>query len=396
MLLGKASSFAHLPFLSSPSLLCIGTRVFSPPDLCPLSHIHTWSMSSAGSSRRVTRSAARAAAQPSSLGTEPLVSSASKSLRKRGANGEVKTRKNAKPSNFVDSLDMTESKKKRPASKPHSAPKGKSKIPEPYMSDEIVETSCNVPWGACADELLKVATWNVNGCRSVVRSGELLAYVDREQPDLLLLQETKLTAESEAQIPAINGYEVHWNHCTAKKGYSGVATLVASARLRRKGVSVESVCAGMGEEIGDSEGRVLTTILSNGLAVVNAYVPNVGSKLVRMEYRVKTFEPRMRKYLNELREKHQRVVYAGDLNVAHAEIDIHNSKGNQKNAGHTLKERQEFTNLLADGWVDVFRQIYPKKRAYTYFSLRFGDRMQKENKGSSFRVRCVAVMCTDS
>lgn len=355
-------------------------------------------MSGTSQPRRTTRSAARAAAssaQQSSTQSDVgdstqkrrLSDDAKTSNTKRATRRKKVTRKVDRESEVGDTVtaskDDTNSLEQEAA--PKKAPrvkKSKAKAAAVVDPDEIIETSCDVAWGPCSNELLKLSTWNINGCRAVLKSGMLLAYLEREQPDLLLLQETRLTSDTVKEVPEIDGYDMHWNHCTAKKGYSGVAVFVAKEMLERKGLSVQSVTPGMGDEETDSEGRILTTVLSNDIAIVNAYVPNAGNKLVRLSFRTETFEPKMRQFLDGLRKKHKRVVYSGDLNVAHNEIDIHNSKGNQKSSGHTPQERSEFGELLNSGWVDVLRHMYPKKRAYTYFSLRFGDRMQRENKGT--------------
>lgn len=215
----------------------------------------------------------------------------------------------------------------------------------------------------------------------MIKNGSLLDYIPKEAPDILCLQETKMTEKAVEDFPEIDGYDVHWNH-SEKKGYSGVAFFIREDLGRRKKVVIDRVEPGMGLPEADREGRVLTCYLSNGLALVNAYVPNSGGQLARLGFRTSTFEPAMRKFLDGLTEKH-RVVYCGDLNVAHMEIDIHNSKGNQKSAGHTPEERQEFSNLLESGkrWIDSFRKLNPGVPGYTYFSRRFGPRLKSEGKG---------------
>lgn len=238
------------------------------------------------------------------------------------------------------------------------------------------------PWGELKDPTkLKIVTWNVASCRSVIKNGSLLPYISKEAPDVLCLQETKMTEKALEEFPEVDGYDVHWNHAQ-KKGYSGVAILIRENLKERKKAVVDRVELGMGLPEADHEGRVLTCYFGNGLALVNAYVPNSGGKLARLGFRTNTFEPAMREFLNGLAEEH-RVVYCGDLNVAHMEIDIHNSKGNQKSAGHTPEERQEFSNLLSSGtgWIDSFRELNPGVPGYTYYSRRFGPRLKKEGKG---------------
>ncbi|CDF37159.1 unnamed protein product [Chondrus crispus] len=238
------------------------------------------------------------------------------------------------------------------------------------------------PWGALDDpHKLKVITWNVASCRSMIKNGSLLRYIQQEAPDILCLQETKMTDKAVKEFPEVAAYDVHWNH-SEKKGYSGVAILVRRDLDERKKVRVKRVEAGIGLAEADKEGRVLVCYLSSGAAIVNAYVPNSGQKLARLEFRTKEFEAGLRKFLDDLAKEH-RVVYCGDLNVAHNEIDIHNSKANRKNAGHTPEEREEFSKLLSsgEGWVDSFRELYPSVPGYTYFSRRFGAKLKNEGKG---------------
>lgn len=253
---------------------------------------------------------------------------------------------------------------------------------EPENSN-IEETGLQRPWGASAKtDLLKVVTWNVASLRSAVKTNAFHPYIAKECPDILCLQETKMTPEAVEDFPGVDGYEVHWNH-SEKKGYSGVAILVRKdIPVRKPGLQVKEVKKGMGLAEADYEGRVLTCYFTNGLALVNAYVPNSGGKLARLGFRTETFEPAMRVFLNELMEDN-RVLYCGDLNVAHAPIDIHNSKGNQKSAGHTPQERREFSVYLesGEGWKDTFRELYPSAHGYTYFSRRFGPRLKNEGKG---------------
>lgn len=412
-------SFSHsapLYLLSRPR-----TTIYS----CPVSQ----SSSIMSQPRRITRSAARAAAssslpppiedQPVSKKRRTAASSTKKSSRTNkavvestidaAAKPKKKATKKAKSDDEDISVENDLSAKAQPkkssrkkkvaaetvpaagdelegntttapeATKAKTVRKKKAKIPvaEPHP-DEYIETTCDKPWGSCDSTLLKVVTWNITSARTMYKNGQLLSYIEREQPDLLLVQETKLTEVAAKELTEIAGYDVHWNHSTAKKGYSGVGIFISRQLLADKNVSVDSVTPGMGEDEADGEGRVLTAVLSNNLTVVNAYVPNAGGKLKRLEYRTETWEPAMRKFLGDLDGP---VIYSGDLNCAHNEIDIHNSKGNQKSSGHTPEERKEFSNMLADGWSDVLREKYPHKRTYTYYSKRFGDRMQRENKG---------------
>lgn len=228
--------------------------------------------------------------------------------------------------------------------------------------------------------ILRIVTWNVASLRSIVKAGALQSYLKDEKPHILCLQETKMTPVALTEIPQFDQYQVHWNH-SERKGYSGVAVFVNNS-INSLGVSIDHVKTGMGDEVADSEGRVLTLHLSNRLAVVNAYIPNSGGKLARLGYRTETFELKMREFLNA-KATDWDVVYCGDLNVAHEEIDIHESKRNAKSAGHTPEERAEFGKLLSsgNGWVDCWRHLYKNFPGYTFYSRRFGPRLKNSGKG---------------
>lgn len=228
--------------------------------------------------------------------------------------------------------------------------------------------------------ILRIVTWNVSSFRSVFKSGGFHSYLGRENPHILCLQETKMTEAAMKDVPDIEGYTVYWYH-SKRKGYSGVAVFVNN-NVTSLNLKVQRVKEGFGDDVSDAEGRVLSLFLNNGMAIINAYVPNSGGELARLGYRTGTFEPRMRTFLNET-AKNWNVVYCGDLNVAHEEIDIHDSKGNQKSAGHTPEERQEFATLLSSGkgWVDCWRHIYKLYPGYTYYSRRFGTRLKTSGKG---------------
>lgn len=225
--------------------------------------------------------------------------------------------------------------------------------------------------------LMRLVSWNVTSLRSLVRSGALNAYVSRERPHILCIQESKMTVAAEKDFGGVPGYSVHWNH-SERKGYSGVAAFV------RDDIApiIVRVERGMGDAIADAEGRVLTLFLTKSMCIVNAYVPNSGGKLARLEYRTTIFEATMRRFLEDLAKEYY-VIYCGDLNVAYEEIDIHNSKGNVKSAGHTPQEREQFGVLLQHGptWVDCYRKLYPSYHGYTYYSRRFGTRLREQGKG---------------
>ena len=209
---------------------------------------------------------------------------------------------------------------------------------------------------------LKFISWNVNGLRAVVGKNFLEAFSSLDA-DFFSLQETKLQeGQIDLQIP---GYYSYWNYAE-KKGYSGTAIFT---RHKRLGVSY-----GLGSEEHDKEGRVITLEYEK-FYLVNAYVPNSQDELKRLDYRMK-WEDDIRSYLMDLSRK-KSVVYCGDLNVAHKEIDLKNPKTNRMNPGFTDEEREKMTALLSSGFTDTFRYLYPdKENIYSWWSYRFRARVK--------------------
>lgn len=191
---------------------------------------------------------------------------------------------------------------------------------------------------------MKLISWNVNGLRACVKKG-FLEYFKQADADLFCVQETKL---QEGQISLdLDGYEQYWNYAE-KKGYSGTAVFTKRTPL--------SVTRGIGIEEHDHEGRVITLEFERFYFIV-VYVPNSQNELARLDYRMK-WEDDFLSYVQEL-EKTKPVIYAGDLNVAHQEIDLKNPKTNHHNAGFTDEEREKMTNALQSGRIDTYRYFLP-------------------------------------
>ncbi|MCD8147311.1 MAG: exodeoxyribonuclease III [Clostridiales bacterium] len=212
---------------------------------------------------------------------------------------------------------------------------------------------------------MKFISWNVNGLRAVLKKGfaETFQVLDA---DIFCLQETKLQAgQVELELP---GYHQYWNYAQ-RKGYSGTAVFSRREPL--------SVTYGMGVPAHDDEGRLITLEFDE-FYFVCCYTPNAQNELKRIDYRM-DWEDSLRAYLVALDVK-KPVVYCGDLNVAHNEIDLKNPKTNQGNAGFSDQERGKLTELLAAGFTDTFRALYPDKTgAYSWWSYRFNAR--KNNAG---------------
>lgn len=191
---------------------------------------------------------------------------------------------------------------------------------------------------------MKLISWNVNGLRAAVTKGFMESFNELDA-DIFCLQETKLQPDQiSLELP---GYEQYWNSAV-KKGYSGTAVFTRIKPL--------SVTNGIGIEEHDQEGRVITAEYDN-FYLVCCYTPNSQRELARLEYRM-TWEDAFRNYLLEL-DKKKPVILCGDLNVAHQEIDLKNPKTNRKNAGFSDEERAKMTELLAAGFTDTFRHLYP-------------------------------------
>ena len=207
---------------------------------------------------------------------------------------------------------------------------------------------------------MKLISWNVNGLRAVMGKGFQDTF-NALDADIFCLQETKLQAGQIAlELP---GYHLYWNYAE-KKGYSGTAVFTRQEPL--------SVKYGMGIDEFDHEGRVITLEFSD-FFFITVYTPNSQDGLARLPYRMQ-WEDAFLTYLKEL-EKEKPVVFCGDLNVAHTEIDIKNPKSNIHNAGFTQEERDKMTALLGSGFVDTFRHFHPDVTgAYSWWSYRFHAR----------------------
>lgn len=215
---------------------------------------------------------------------------------------------------------------------------------------------------------MKLISWNVNGLRACMNKG-FKDFMDNIDADIFCVQETKMQREQAAFV--FDGYEEYWNSAE-KKGYSGTAVFSKTKPL--------SVSYGLGIEEHDKEGRVITAEFQD-FYLVNVYTPNAQRGLERLDYRM-VWEDVFRSYVKKLDEK-KPVIICGDLNVAHNEIDLKNFKTNVGNAGFTYEERGKMTELLASGFVDSFRYLYPDKTgAYSWWSYMFKAR----EKNAGWRI----------
>jgi exodeoxyribonuclease-3 len=207
---------------------------------------------------------------------------------------------------------------------------------------------------------VKMISWNVNGLRAVLRKN-FLEYLADEAPDILCLQETKASPNDVEQLWPTT-YSTYWN-TAEKKGYSGTAIFTRTRPL--------NVSTGIKISEHDNEGRVLTAEYP-GFFLVNVYVPNSRRDLTRLPYRQK-WDRAFLRFLKKL-EARKPVIFCGDLNVAHTEIDLANPKANVRNHGFTAEERAGFTALVKAGFVDTFREFEKRGGHYSWWSPMGGAR----------------------
>lgn len=210
---------------------------------------------------------------------------------------------------------------------------------------------------------MKFISFNVNGIRAILKKSFEEDFKNFDA-DIFAIQETKYTEDLHLDFPFMPvGYKVYWTNSKEKKGYSGVAVFSKKEPL--------SIHYGLKDGKYDEEGRAITLEFNDFYFIV-CYVPNSGEELIRLPYRM-AFEEDLKKYLLELDSK-KPVIYCGDLNVAHEEIDIKNPKTNTMSAGFTKEERNKMTELLSSGFIDTFRRMHGDEVKYSWWSYRFNSR----------------------
>ena len=226
---------------------------------------------------------------------------------------------------------------------------------------------------------MKLISWNVNGIRACVQKG-FLDFFKEVDADIFCIQESKMQ-EGQLELE-LEGYHQYWNYAE-KKGYSGTAIFTKQEPI--------SVQYGIGIEEHDHEGRVITLEFED-FYMVTVYTPNSQDGLKRLDYRMQ-WETDFLAYLKKLEEK-KGVIFCGDLNVAHQEIDLKNPKTNRKNAGFTDEERAKFGEVLQAGFIDTFRYFYPDMEGiYSWWSYRFSAR--EKNAGWRIDYFCVSECLKD-
>ena len=214
---------------------------------------------------------------------------------------------------------------------------------------------------------MKLISWNVNGFRAVLEKG-FADFFTAADADILCLQETKMQpGQAVFDTP---GYHQYW-YSAEKKGYSGTAVFTKKEPI--------SVSYGIGIPEHDTEGRTITLEFED-FYLLCVYTPNAQRELARLDYRM-TWEDALRGYILSLDAK-KPVIYCGDLNVAHQEIDLKNPKSNHHSAGFSDEERGKFTELLASGFTDTFRSLYPDRVEYSWWSYM----MKAREKNVGWRI----------
>ena len=215
---------------------------------------------------------------------------------------------------------------------------------------------------------MKIISWNVNGLRAVMSKGNLIPFINKEKPDIIAFHETKM---QEDQLNFnFDGYFRYMNSAE-RKGYSGTMVLTKIEPL--------SVTYDIKGKDHPKEGRVITLEFKD-FYFVCAYVPNSKDGLLRIDYRMH-WEDDLRKHLMKL-DKVKPVIYTGDLNVAHNEIDLKNPDTNHESAGFSDQEREKFTKLLSSGFKDTFRELYPNTIKYSWWSYR----MKARERNAGWRI----------
>ena len=220
----------------------------------------------------------------------------------------------------------------------------------------IVKRGSGAIYDDFKDGKCDIWSWNVNGINATTEKGIIQKFFKDNNPTVLCLNETKLQSknldEKQMYNKIPNGYDQYWNCCTSKPGYSGTAIFT---KVKPLWVQFD-----FGKKHND-EGRSITLEFER-FVLVAVYVPNAGEGLKRLNYRIESWDADFHDYLKKLEnDKNKPVILAGDLNVAHHEIDIYDPKGKEKVPGYTPEERYSFTQLLDRGFTDTYRYLYPEK-----------------------------------
>ncbi|OGI69232.1 exodeoxyribonuclease III [Candidatus Nomurabacteria bacterium RIFCSPLOWO2_01_FULL_42_20] len=214
---------------------------------------------------------------------------------------------------------------------------------------------------------MRIISWNVNGLRATYKNGYLLPFVEKEKPDIFCLQEIKASPEQlPEEIRNLSGYFSYFSHSKDKKGYSGVALYTK--------VKPEKVEYGMGIKKFDDEGRIIVAYYKKDFILLNVYFPNGRRDHSRVPFKLEFYDAFL-EFIEKLRKKGHKILFLGDVNTAHEEIDLARPKENQGRTGFLPEERAWLDEVTGRGYVDIFRHFYPEKTgAYTYWDMKTAAR----------------------
>jgi len=216
---------------------------------------------------------------------------------------------------------------------------------------------------------IKILSWNVNGIRAVIRKG-FLEWLDKEKPDILCLQETKAWRDQVGKdVTDHKRYHSFWHSATSKKGYSGVATFTKEKPLHEE--------VGFGIEKFDCEGRVMMTEFKEFI-LFNVYFPNGKKDSDRLNYKLEFYEAFLN-HINKMKRKGKKIVFCGDVNTAHMEIDLARPKANEKISGFLPIERKWIDRVVEDDYLDSLREFHPEPELYSWWDLK--SRARERNVG---------------
>ncbi|MDE2030654.1 MAG: exodeoxyribonuclease III [Patescibacteria group bacterium] len=208
---------------------------------------------------------------------------------------------------------------------------------------------------------MKIISWNTNGLRATVKQGNFIPLFAFNNPDIVCLQETKCEPDQlDENTRNLKGYNSYFSHSKNKKGYSGVAIY---SKIKPKKVT------GLGITKFDDEGRTLVAYYKD-FVLINCYFPNGGGGPERLKYKLDFYDAFL-KFIEKLRKNKYKIIFCGDVNTAHEEIDLARPKENSENTGFLPVEREWLDEVIAHGYVDTFRHFYPtKKDVYTYWDQK--------------------------
>lgn len=216
---------------------------------------------------------------------------------------------------------------------------------------------------------IKIISWNVNGIRAVIRKG-FLKWLDKEKPDILCVQETKAWRDQlRKDVTDHKRYHSFWHSATIKKGYSGVTTFTKEEPLH--------IETGFGIEKFDMEGRVIMTEFKEFM-LFNVYFPNGKQDSERLNYKLEFYDAFL-SHINKLKKRGKKIIFCGDVNTAHKEIDLARPKANEDISGFLPIERKWIDRVVKDGYLDSLREFHPEPELYTWWDLK--SRARERNVG---------------